>query len=150
MKDPAAFSIARVAWSAHADALRAVRKTVFVVEQRVPAKLEWDGIDDRCVHVLARSSSGAAIGTGRLLPDGHIGRMAVLKRWRGRGVGSGMLVELLAAAREHGFERVELSAQTHALGFYRRQGFTAFGGEYLEAGIPHRAMRLKLVKRKRT
>jgi len=115
----------------------------------VPEKLEWDGIDDRCVHVIARNAAGAAIGTGRLLPDGHIGRMAVLRRWRSRGVGSALLSELLAAARERGFERVELSAQMHALDFYRRHGFEAYGRGYLEAGIPHRRMRLDFVKRER-
>ena len=141
---PPAFTVARVSWARAHAALRAVRRTVFVDEQRVPEALEWDGIDDACIQVLATAVSGEAIGTGRLLPDGHIGRMAVLKAWRGQGVGAALLRELIAAAREQGHTRAELSAQTHAIGFYRRFGFEVAGGEYLDAGIPHRAMWLEL------
>lgn len=126
--------------------LRAIRKTVFVEEQSVPEELEWDGIDERCLHVLAATGAGEAIGTGRLLPDGHIGRMAVVPQWRRRGVGGMLLAELLAAAREQQHQAVELSAQIHAIGFYRRFGFEVVSGEYMDAGIPHRAMRLALVK----
>jgi len=97
--------------------------------------------------VLARAADGTPVGTGRLLPDGHIGRMAVLKPWRGKGVGTAMLHELLAAARDRGHATAELSAQTHAIGFYRRFGFEVTGEEYLEAGILHRAMRLVLKPR---
>ena len=111
----------------------------------MPEDLEWDGIDGQCLHVLASSAAGEAIGTGRLLPDGHIGRMAVLKSWRGCGIGGRILTELLAAAREKQHAVVELSAQTHALHFYRRHGFQVVSEEYLEAGIPHRAMRMCLV-----
>lgn len=143
------FTVRRVGWNEAGAALRSIRKTVFVDEQSVPEDLEWDGLDDRCIHVLAETESGEAVGTGRLLPDGHIGRMAVLKRWRGKGVGSALLEELVAVAREQGFDRVELSAQTHAIGFYARFGFEAVGAEYMDAGIPHRAMRLALVTSKR-
>lgn len=143
------FRVRRVGWNEAGDLLRAVRKTVFVDEQGVLAELEWDGRDEHCIHVLAETPAGDAIGTGRLLPDGHIGRMAVLKHWRGRGVGSALLERLVAVAREQGFDRVELSAQTHAIDFYARFGFEALGDEYLDAGIPHRAMRLALVKSKR-
>lgn len=139
----------RVGWHAAGDLLRAVRKTVFVVEQSVPEQLEWDGLDEQCIHVLAETAAGEAIGTGRLLPDGHIGRMAVLKHWRGKGVGSAILEELIAAARERGFESAALNAQTHALGFYARLGFEVVGDEFMEAGIPHRTMRLVLIKPKR-
>jgi predicted GNAT family N-acyltransferase len=125
-------------------ALRAIRTAVFVAEQNVPVELEWDGVDDQCLHVLAESAGGEAIGTGRLLPDGHIGRMAVLKSWRGNGVGSAILTELIAAARERRHSAVELSAQTHAIEFYRRHGFEVVSGEYLDAGIPHRKMRMSL------
>ena len=144
MDEPSAFGVARVSWAEAQAALRAIRKTVFVDEQRVPEALEWDGLDDACIQVLATAAGGEAIGTGRLLPDGHIGRMAVLEPWRGKGVGAALLRELIAAAREQGHARAELSAQTHAIGFYRRFGFEVTGGEYLEAGIPHRAMRLEL------
>jgi predicted GNAT family N-acyltransferase len=127
---------------AKAEAKR-IRFAVFVEEQGVPAEIELDEIDEHCVHALA-VEGGEAVGTGRLLPDGHIGRMAVLKAWRGRGVGAALLRALIQAARERGDREVVLSAQVHALGFYRRHGFTAQGEIYEEAGIPHQAMRLAL------
>jgi predicted GNAT family N-acyltransferase len=134
------FSVQRVEWATAHETLRAIRAAVFIVEQRVPPELEWDDTDANCVHVVAVASDGQSIGTGRLLTDGHIGRMAVLRPWRGRGVGAALLRELLAAARDNGHESIELSAQTHAIGFYERFGFAAVGPEYLEAGIPHRKM----------
>jgi predicted GNAT family N-acyltransferase len=82
------------------------------------------------------------LGTGRLLPDGHIGRMAVLRQARGAGVGSALLRALMQAARARGDREVMLSAQTHALPFYERFGFVAEGEAYDDAGIPHRVMRL--------
>ena len=105
--------------------------------------MELDGHDATCVHVIARAD-GQAVGTGRLLQDGHIGRMAVLKGWRGRGVGAAMLKVLMAAARERGDKQVVLSAQTHALGFYRKHGFVSEGSEYPDCGIPHQDMRKRL------
>ena len=131
--------------AARAEAQR-IRFAVFVEEQGVPAELEMDDMDARCLHALAFHES-QPIGTGRLLPDGHIGRMAVLKPWRGRGVGAALLRRLVQAARDRGDREVVLSAQVHALGFYRAQGFTAFGEVYEEAGIPHQAMRLSFAAR---
>jgi predicted GNAT family N-acyltransferase len=128
--------------SAQAEAKR-IRFAVFVEEQGVPAELEMDNIDAACVHALAYAE-GRAIATGRLLPDGHIGRMAVLKEWRGRGAGRAILRRLIDAARERGDRQVLLSSQVHALGFYRAVGFVPEGPVYEEAGIPHQAMRLVL------
>ena len=121
-----------------------VRFTVFVQEQGVPREIELDAHDPRCVHALALDDAGNAVGTGRLLPDGHIGRMAVLTQWRGRGVGGSILDALIAEARRRGFAEVALSAQVHALAFYRAHGFKPVGGIYDEAGIPHQAMRRAL------
>ena len=130
-------------WSeAKAEAQR-IRFAVFVQEQGVPAELEMDEMDERCLHALA-FHEGQAIGTGRLLPDGHIGRMAVLKPWRGRGVGAALLGRLVEAARRRGDGEALLSAQVHALGFYRAHGFVPYGAVYEEAGIPHQAMKLSL------
>ncbi len=120
-----------------------IRFVVFVDEQKVPAEIELDEHDAACVHVIARAE-GRAVGTGRLLPDAHIGRMAVLKEWRGRGVGAAMLDTLIAKARARGDQEVSLSAQTHALDFYRKQGFVEEGPQYLDAGIPHQTMRKTL------
>lgn len=120
-----------------------IRFEVFVNEQRVPAEIELDDADRDCLHVIAFEGQ-AAVGTGRLLPDGHIGRMAVLKGHRSRGVGAAMLKRLIHAARERGDREVALSAQVHAVAFYRAHGFVEEGGVYEEAGIAHQAMRLSL------
>ncbi|MBV9190762.1 MAG: GNAT family N-acetyltransferase [Betaproteobacteria bacterium] len=124
-----------------------IRFTVFVDEQKVPPELEMDEHDATSVHALAfwgNASSGKAVGTGRLLPDGHIGRMAVLKEWRGRGVGQAMLRALIDAGRQRGDPDLVLNSQVHALAFYAAEGFKAEGPVYEEAGIPHQVMRLKL------
>ncbi len=121
-----------------------IRLAVFVEEQRVPLEMEMDEFDPRSVHAIAYAEDGKPIGTGRLLPDGHIGRMAVLKAWRGRGAGGALLERLVAAARERGDREVLLSAQSHAVPFYRKHGFVEEGKVYQEAGIPHQAMRKAL------
>ncbi|HTO48716.1 MAG TPA: GNAT family N-acetyltransferase [Burkholderiales bacterium] len=128
---------------AHASAM-SVREAVFVVEQGVPAEIELDEWDPASEHALAFGPGGRAIGTGRLLPDGHIGRMAVLSDWRGRGVGSAILAALVDRAAARGMRRLVLNAQTHAVPFYARHGFAAFGDEFMEADIPHVAMAREL------
>lgn len=134
------FIVRAVNWHASGQALREIRIRVFVEEQRVPEDLEWDDLDASSRHVLAFAADGTPIGTGRLLRDGHIGRMAVLKEWRGRGVGSALLELLLVIAAKTGFDEVKLHAQTHAVSFYARHGFVVEGGEFMEAGIPHVVM----------
>jgi predicted GNAT family N-acyltransferase len=143
MVEPA-FVVRPVNWNASRDKLRGVRQAVFVQEQRVPEALEWDDADERSYHVLATSAAGEAIGTGRLKLDGQIGRMAVMREWRRRGVGTAILNALLALAHKQGCRVVRLHAQTHAIPFYEKQGFVAVGSEFDEAGIPHRAMELRL------
>jgi hypothetical protein len=133
-----------VSWRDEAPRLAAVRRTVFIEEQHVPEALEWDDADVDNVHALALAPDGTPIGTGRLLPDGHIGRMAVLASHRGRGVGAAVLLTLIEAARERGHDVVELAAQLHAIGFYARFGFVAHGPVFDDAGIPHRTMTLRL------
>jgi predicted GNAT family N-acyltransferase len=131
-------------WEKAREEATRIRFAVFVEEQLVPGEIEMDEMDAQCLHALAYSADGEAVATGRLLPDGHIGRMAVLKEWRGQGIGGEILERLTAAARERGDAEVALSAQTHALEFYRRHGFIEEGEVYEEAGIPHQAMRRKL------
>ena len=132
-----------VSWSDAGVMLSDVRTTVFVDEQSVPVAIERDGLDPECTHVLARDLDGQPIGAGRLMPDGRIGRMAVLRKWRGSGVGGAMLGELMAEAKRRGMPEVYLHSQSHAKAFYERHGFTVEGEEYMEAGIPHIAMRAK-------
>ena len=142
--DDTRFTVRVAHWDRDLELLRAIRVAVFVVEQNVPEELEWDGIDPACVHVLAQDRTGTPIGCGRLLPDGHIGRMAVLSEWRGAGVGAAMLNRLIELARARGDREVLLNAQTHAVPFYARFGFVAEGPEFDEAGIAHRVMRCEL------
>lgn len=140
------FQVRIAAWGRGEDraALRDIRRRVFIEEQHVPESLEWDEWDAVSLHILAETESGGAIGTGRLLPDGHIGRMAVLPSWRQRGVGLAVLSALMAAARERGDLTVKLHAQVHALRFYEKAGFVAEGPVFDDAGIPHRAMSCRL------
>jgi predicted GNAT family N-acyltransferase len=131
-------------WERARDAASRIRHRVFVKEQRVPLTMELDESDPQSLHALAYAPDGAAVATGRLLPDGSIGRMAVLEAWRRRGFGSAILERLVAAAHARGDREVTLSAQVHALEFYRRHRFVPEGETYLEAGIAHQRMRRRL------
>jgi predicted GNAT family N-acyltransferase len=131
-------------WASMAPALEAIRREVFIVEQQVPEEMEWDAGDATSVHALARLD-GHPVGCGRLLPDGHIGRMAVRAPFRSKGVGRALLQALLDEARRRGMRAVALHAQMHALGFYEAQGFVADGPVFDEAGILHRRMSRALV-----
>ncbi len=134
------FSVRLCPWDEARVEARRIRELVFVREQGVPLALEMDDQDAHCDHALALAEDGLAVGTGRLLPDGHIGRMAVLKEWRAMGVGALLLQALIEQARQRGHARVRLNAQAYAAGFYRRYGFEVSGAEFMEAGIPHVAM----------
>ncbi|GAB1460831.1 GNAT family N-acetyltransferase [Thauera sp.] len=138
MKD---LEIEVVGWDEAEMLVMPVRTEVFVVEQGVPAEIERDAFDAVCRHAIARDAGGRVVATGRLLPDGHIGRMAVRRAARGAGVGGAVLQALIAEAARRGLREVALAAQTHALDFYLRHGFEAVGEVFMEAGIPHRAMR---------
>jgi predicted GNAT family N-acyltransferase len=131
-------------WTRDRPILQQIRRTVFVDEQKVPEALEWDGIDGDCRHAIAENATGEPIGCARLLPDGHIGRVAVVAQARGQGVGGALLERMIALAAELGHQRVIVNAQTHALAFYERHGFVAFGAEFDDAGISHRAMERRL------
>ena len=141
MKD---LEIEVVGWDEAELLVMPVRTEVFVVEQGVPAEIERDALDAVCRHAIARDAGGRVVATGRLLPDGHIGRMAVRRAARGAGVGGAVLQALIAEAARRGLPEVALNAQTHALAFYLRHGFEAVGEVFMEAGIPHRAMRRTL------
>ncbi len=143
------FTVSLVSWHDGEPLLRAVREAVFMREQGVTPDLEWDGLDEVCRHALALNTKGDAIGCGRILPpekDGpaHIGRIAVIKQWRGKKVGTAVLEALLDYARVQGYPEVILHAQVQALTFYRRFGFEEEGEEFLDAGLPHIKMRLRL------
>jgi predicted GNAT family N-acyltransferase len=132
-------------WDLLARDAGAIRHEVFVLEQLVPVELELDEMDACCVHAVAYDNAGNAIATGRLLPDAHIGRMAVRKAARGSGVGSALLQRLMQAAQQRGEPGVVLSAQIQAEAFYQRYGFVREGAEYMDAGIAHVTMRHRFV-----
>jgi predicted GNAT family N-acyltransferase len=138
---PPPFVVEVIDFAIGRDDLQAIREVVFVQEQQVPAEMERDALDPQCLHVIARSADGMAIGTGRLTPDHRIGRMAVLRDWRGKGVGDAMLLALIDQARERGWREVALNAQASAFTFYARHGFLPHGERFMEAGIEHLAMR---------
>jgi len=130
-------------WATLGQDATAIRFEVFVDEQKVPAEIELDDMDAVCLHAVAYDEAGKAIGTGRLLPDGHIGRMAVRQPGRGTGVGGAILTLLMDKARERGDAAVVLNAQTVAAPFYARHGFVQLGEQFEEAGIAHVEMRLQ-------
>ncbi len=121
-----------------------LRFAIFVGEQNVPEGIELDDLDANCTHAIAYDVDGKAIGTGRLLPDGHIGRMAVVAEWRRRGIGAELLAALMDEARKRGHKEVVVSAQLQAAEFYRQHGFVAEGKVYEDAGILHQKMRKTL------
>lgn len=135
--EDAGYLVAPADWPGDEAAIRAIRDAVFVRELGIPAELEWDGLDTECAHLLAYDMAGKPIGTARLQADGHIGRMAVLPDWRGRGVGGALLLMLIDLATAHDLDEVFLDAQSSAAGFYHRHGFIAAGDEFEAAGIPH-------------
>lgn len=128
-------------------ACRALRRTVFIEEQGVSEADEVDDKDDEAIHILA-TVDGIPIGSARLLlqgDTGKIGRVCVLAAARGTGLGAALMRAAVAELRRHpGITRAKLGAQTHALGFYERLGFVAFGPVYDDAGITHRDMVLTL------
>ena len=134
------FAVCTCTWTDAAEALRRIRYDVFVIEQRVPEALEWDAADADSIHALATDAKGAPIGCARLLADGHIGRVAVVREWRTRGVGTALMLHLIDQAASRGDAEVIVNAQEAAMPFYERRGFRASGDAFEEAGIAHRVM----------
>ncbi|PTR15648.1 putative GNAT family N-acyltransferase [Nitrosospira sp. Nsp2] len=133
----AAYTVRLASWHNDSAALKLVREAVFIREQGISVELEWDRLDAECIHVLAADAMLHPIGTARLLPDGTIGRMAVLKEWRRQGVGSALMEKLLDEAKDRQVRQVTLNAQVYVTAFYRKLGFQAVGEEFMEAGISH-------------
>lgn len=133
-------------------ALRLIRTSVFIHEQRVPAELEWDGEDANAVHLLMKHENGQAIACARLVEgselnqvaknSGKIGRMAVLPQWRHQGMGRALLAFAITTLLQRQVSTIVLSAQVQAIGFYQQAGFDVCSDPYLDAGILHVDMQL--------
>ena len=134
------YTLHHTTWHKNQTELAQVRRTVFIEEQHVPEALEWDEYDASCQHILVRDKHENPIATGRIKPDGHIGRMAVLKPYRKSGVGSAVLNALLHHAKNIRLQHVYLHAQTTAIAFYEKHGFMICSDEFMDAGIAHKTM----------
>lgn len=137
-------TIKLASWQEDQPALKAVRQAVFIDEQQVPVELEWDNLDHDCLHWLAINEQDEPVGTVRMQRDGHIGRMAVLQAYRHQGIGKSLLEAVIAEAKNKQLLEIYLYAQTQVQDFYSAYGFVAEGEEYMDAGIPHITMRLRL------
>ncbi len=140
-EQPLTIEIAK--WPQDSATIKDLRRKVFVIEQGVEPEIEWDGRDHTCTHVLARLD-GEPVGTGRIMPSGHIGRLAVLNNHRGKKIGKALLEHLIQIARQQQHEMVYLNSQVQAIGFYEQYGFIVEGKVFMVAGIPHQRMEMKL------
>ena len=120
--------------------IQLVRRKVFIEEQGIDPALEWDKFDDGAVFAVALNPQDEVIGTARLLPQGKIGRMAVLIEYRRQGIASALLQQLLDVAKQQGHQHISLSAQQSVTDFYLKHGFAPIGQPHVEAGIPHQNM----------
>jgi len=130
-------------WETDKSALSYIRGLVFIEEQNVPEELEWDEFDEKVTHILV-TYNNIPVACSRIKADGHIGRMAVLNKYRGLGIGTAMLKELLDHAKNNCIQKVYLHAQTSAVPFYEKLGFNAYSEEFIDANIPHKSMELSL------
>jgi predicted GNAT family N-acyltransferase len=141
LRSAASITVHPASWQDRREDLMSVRLRVFVHEQGIPESEEMDEADPACRHALAFAAGGELAGTGRLAPSGQIGRIAVLPRYRGGGIGAAIVLHLVNQATELGLPQVYLHAQADSVGFYERLGFRAEGPTFDEVGIPHRLMR---------
>lgn len=124
-------------WRASRDIIRKIREDVFIKEQGVPPRLEWDEYDVRATHFLALEGRNP-VGCARLMDNGKFGRMAVLKEWRDQHWGSRLLNSIEDYARnELKVREIRAAAQAHAVPFYQRNGFNVEPGFFDDAGIAH-------------
>jgi predicted GNAT family N-acyltransferase len=133
-----------VKWIDEYDSLTMIREKVFIEEQKVTPQLEWDGMDEKAIHFLVFNDK-AAIGCARAIvikDHMQLGRMAVLKEYRGQGIGSALLEKAMTIAKLNQLSAIYISAQCHAINFYKKFGFEVTSDIYLDAEIPHRDMTL--------
>jgi predicted GNAT family N-acyltransferase len=141
---PFEFQIELKGWAEAQPVAAPIRYAVFLEEKDPPPGIELDELDPQCAHAVASDGSGKAVGTGRLHPDGQIGRLVVLKDWRRRGVGEALLAALVDEARKRRYPEVTVTAGLQAAEFYRGHGFVAEGKVFKEAGLLVQKMRMGL------
>ncbi len=133
-----------VKWIDGYDSLTMIREKVFIEEQKVTSQLEWDGMDKEAIHFLAFKDE-KAIGCARALVIEYcmqLGRIAVLKEYRGEGIGSALIEKAMTTAKLNQLSAIYISAQCHAIDFYKKFGFEVTSDIYLDAEILHRDMTL--------
>lgn len=140
----ATFQIRRVQWQDYGSQCAEIRKQVFFNEVRYGYYATLDGHDSRCRHALALTEDGTPVGCGRLDENGQISRIAVLPAWRQQGIGTALLSELIAIARDSGASDVQCAVPVFSLDYYRAQGFEPIGAVTVEADVPLQQMRLAL------
>ncbi|WP_151790308.1 GNAT family N-acetyltransferase [Acinetobacter junii] len=118
-----------------------IRKQVFIIEQNIPEEEEWDDQDMISDHFVVYDQD-QPIATARLLQNNSVGRVAVLKAYRGHGIGSMIMLEIIQQAHQQDRKFLQLSSQVHAISFYEKLGFSIQGDAYDECGIPHIKMQL--------
>jgi len=126
-------------WKQSRQELKQIRTSVFIEEQHVPTELEWDEFDEQSIHFLALLNNNP-IATARLKPDGQIGRMAIIKNYRNKGIGTELLKTVLLQAKNYDYNMVYVHAQKQAINFYKQFNFIHNGTEFMDAGIKHIAM----------
>lgn len=139
---PSTMDIRFITYDEGLDKVFYIRKVVFVEEQGVPPEEEIDEQDKTATHILV-FDSGVPVGTGRVFEkeeQWYIGRLAVLRESRGKGIGRLIMEKLTAFAREKGAKRITVHAQTNVIDFYRILGYQEQGQEFMDAGIPHKEM----------
>ena len=159
---PGSLEISIVDWAQSSRTLRQIRIRVFIEEQHVPEALEWDGLDETALHLLAQiqapkttdehqashiARQTEAVGTARIIINNniaHIGRMAVLPHWRGKGIGHKILLKAILECQQRSVKKIILNAQTYVLNFYQKAGFKISSDEFIDAGIMHKEMTLLL------
>ena len=125
--------------------LKNIREKVFIQEQKVTPELEWDGMDEKAIHFLVFKDE-EAIGCARAIvikSQMQLGRMAVLKEYRGQGIGSTLIEKAIVTAKLKQLSGIHISAQCNAINFYVKFGFEVMGDTYLDAEILHRDMTLE-------
>jgi predicted GNAT family N-acyltransferase len=130
-----------------ASAIQFIRQAVFQWEQQIDPALDFDGLDETALHLVAYDNT-EPVGTARmrLLDDrvAKLERVAVLSSYRGQGIGKAILQAAIEFLQQRNLAEITLNAQFPSKHFYQKLGFEQHGEEFEEAGILHVQMRRSL------